>query len=105
MLRRLAGIVWLCTLSLAMSAQSRSAVGRLQVTAIIVSSSQVIELPDGSFRLVVANSPSNADTLSMQLAVNQPEPDSNVTYSQNTITVSLVPRDQLPKPAKPRQRR
>jgi hypothetical protein len=52
-------------------AQSRSATGQLQVTAVVVSSSQLIEQPDGTFRLIVANAPSQADAQDLMQAIGR----------------------------------
>jgi type 1 fimbria pilin len=70
--QKLAGLVIVLTLASAgMSAQMRSRAGNLQVSATVVSSSQLVEQLDGSFRLVVANAPDQAEVQDLQLVANR----------------------------------
>jgi hypothetical protein len=75
MTQKLAGLLIVLVVSSGMAAQTRAAVGHLQVSATIVSSSQLVEQPDGSFRLVVANAPNQAEMQVLQLATNRLNPD------------------------------
>ena len=98
MTRKLAGLALIFLVSAGMPAQTRTGVGQLQVSATVVSSSQLVEQPDGSFRLVVANAPSQADVRDLQLAVNRLNSNVQKALLQDTVTVPLVPPAPAPKP-------
>lgn len=76
--RTLAGLLLLLACSPFALAQRGSAIGRLTVTATVVSSTLWIQQPDGSFRLVVANAYGGQDVADMQMAVNRPPAAPNV---------------------------
>ena len=73
---------------LAGSAQVRSA-GELHVTATVVSSSALVQQPDGTFRLVVANSPSQSDARDLGLAT---ENQSVVCVTMSDTAAKASPR-------------
>jgi TolA-binding protein len=65
----------LVLVSAGMVAQTRSGIGRLQITATVVSSSQLVEQRNGSYRLVIANAPDPAEVKELQSAVNRMNED------------------------------
>ena len=95
--RQFAVLMLILVFSLPLAAQS--ATGSLHVTAVVVSSSELIRLPDGSFQLVVYNAPQRSEALAVQLAINRPSPSASLFYSQNSVTVA--PRTQPSSAADP----
>jgi hypothetical protein len=63
--------VLLVLASAVMVGQARAGSGRLQVTATVISSSQLVEQQNGSYRLVIANAPDHAEISELQSAVNR----------------------------------
>lgn len=95
MRRMLARLIPVLALSAAMLAQTRSATGWLEVTATVVSSSELVEQPDGRFRLVVANAPSRADVLDLQQAVNRL--NTNPSIPSQSAAAAPVTGSEVPK--------
>lgn len=80
-------LLFTCMGAVGTLAQSRSATGQLQVTAVVVSSSQLVEQPDGTFRLIVANAPSQADAQDLMQAIARLSEDKPVLAAKAAQTV------------------
>jgi uncharacterized protein YaiI (UPF0178 family) len=91
MTRKLPTFLLVVFASVGLVAQTRYAAGRLQVSATVVSSSQLVQQPDGSFRLLVANAPSRADAADMQIVANQLNPDVKKVQLQDTSVAASAP--------------